>query len=345
MKKIFNRANESLKNSGYDFMFAGTLSNGVKAAFCFGKFKGAVLNIVVLIDGYLDPLGSCFEEVCLKALERRGKGIKVSCLGILIGGREEIFLTQNDFDPMADSVKIRWAYNEEDKTLRCGKGSPDKFDGVESIFGKEEKAVVPKKSLLRVNKPLITYILILANLLMFAVLTLDGGSENTDTLLKYGAIYAPYIKNGEFYRLFTYMFLHIGVIHLFANMFGLYIFGTRCEKYFGYLGFAVIYFLSGLGCSVLSFLLSEGSVSAGASGAIFGIMAAALTYSGINKIKMDGLDAYVFVLIAIINIGFGFVYSGIDNAGHIGGFLTGLVLGSALGFWDKKRALKNEKAL
>lgn len=349
MEDIFLAASVGLKKTGYEPLSERTNERGETEGFCFCRLKGAVLNIVVLIDGRVcgEP-EACFREICDRVAEgQRGKA-KTVCLGILIEGDTDAFLEANDFDPMADVVKIRWAYNDNEGILRRPEGAPDRFDGVENIFRREKTPLEAEKSsgsFLKTRKIIVTYLFIMANLLMYAVLTLDGGSENTETLLKYGAIYAPLIKEGQLYRLFSYMFLHIGAVHLFSNMFALYIFGTRCEKYFGYLRFISVYVLSGLGCAVLSCLFSGGAVSAGASGAVLGIMGAALGYSFLNKIKMDGLDTYVFVLIALINLGFGFVYKDIDNAGHIGGFLTGLALGFALGFLDKKKVLKNETAL
>lgn len=345
MEDIFAKVASDLEKSGYRLMFGGR-KNGVTERLCFCSLKGASLNVAIIINGdAVSDAEVCYAEICRKALNAFKGGARAVCLGILIGGDSPAFLAANDFDPMAEVVKIRWAYNNG--VLTCAEGVPDRLDGIENIFEREKEPLkaVSSASPIKEKKPMITYALIAANLFVFALLTLDGGSKSTETLLKYGAIYAPLIKQGELYRLLCYMFLHIGAIHLFSNMFALYIFGIRCEKCFGYIRFALVYLLSGLGCAALSIAFSGDTVSAGASGAVMGIMGAALSYSYINKIKMEGLDTYTFILIALLNIGFGFVYKDIDNAGHIGGFLTGLVSGAVLGLYDKKKVLKNESSL
>lgn len=120
------------------------------------------------------------------------------------------------------------------------------------------------------------------------------------------------------------MFVHIGLAHIAANSLSLYILGTRSERYFGKALFLSIYILSGIGASVMSVLFTN-SISAGASGAIFGIMGAMLTHSIVRGKSMGGFSAYFMVLFSLINIGAGFFMSGVDNAGHIGGFLTGCI--------------------
>ena len=120
--------------------------------------------------------------------------------------------------------------------------------------------------------PYITYILLVINILVFIGEMVSGGAENTETLLKMGAQYWPNIgENGEWYRIFTSMFLHIGIEHLVGNMICLIAIGPNVESYFGHIKYIIIYIVAGLCGSLLSLTIElftlKFYVSAGASGA------------------------------------------------------------------------------
>ena len=160
-----------------------------------------------------------------------------------------------------------------------------------------------------------------------------GGSENPLVLVLLGANFKPLVAEGQVWRLFTSMFLHIGLMHLVFNSYALYIFGGEMERVFGNGRFLVIYVLSGLFGSLASFALSPGQLSAGASGAIFGVVGMQTAYFLRHK---DVLGEFgrsrlmnAFVIIGI-NLVFGFSVPGIDNLAHIGGLVAGLLLGFGL---------------
>src|SRR5262249_25708954 len=90
-------------------------------------------------------------------------------------------------------------------------------------------------------RPGATYVLIALNALVFGLTTLSGGSTNPDVLLEFGASYGPYFRHGEYWRLVMPMFLHIGVLHLLVNMYGLYLLGRILEHVYGYGRFAFLY--------------------------------------------------------------------------------------------------------
>lgn len=362
MTDVLISLSQGLAEKGYSFIRTKKDENLISeetSELCFFKPSGAVINYVIVVNAFKEPnyeerLGLLKKNI----LNRFKYKAKAVFLCIAVGDENTAeFSLKEGFDPQAEVITVRWVLDIKNGNLICGKDAPDKFDGIENIL-KNTESPKPKtvSGIFRTEKHrsaefkktrrvIVTYGLIALNILMFIILTLDGGSENTDTLLKYGAIYAPYIKQGEYYRLFSYMFLHIGILHIFSNMFGLFIFGSRCEKYYGYIKFGAVYFISGLGCSLLSFLFSGDAVSAGASGAVLGIMGSALAYTLINNIKMDGLDAYVYIIISMLNIGFGFVYPDVDNWGHIGGFAAGVLLGAVIGLTDKRRFKKNAEII
>ena len=146
------------------------------------------------------------------------------------------------------------------------------------------------------------------------------------------------IANGEYWRLFTAMFLHaplgarFGIFHILFNMYILRIYGPNVEEAFGKVRFVVMYLLAGLGGGTLSYLLSNCGVSGvGASGAIFGVVGILLVYL-YRRRTSTFVAAYQRSLMTFvgINLVFGFLVPGIDNWAHIGGLTVGLMLGAGL---------------
>ena len=181
-------------------------------------------------------------------------------------------------------------------------------------------------------RPVVTYILLGLIALAFGAETLYGGSTQTDVLIKLGAKYGPLIASGEYWRLFTAMFLHIGLMHLAFNAYALVAIGTDLERIVGWARFLAIYLLSGLFGSLASYAFSP-HLSAGASGAIFGVIGALGAFFAMYRERLGQWGrarlGNILFLIAI-NLFFGFTNPGIDNYGHLGGLLSGAVLGLAL---------------
>lgn len=355
MKDVLMTAAKRLTQLGYNIININNSVINIEESteeLCFYKMSGSVTNFIIILNGYrVYGTRERYEELT-EALTKKANVGKILCLGIVVGGASAAEFTLNGkFDPVADVMKVRWAADIENGNMIFEKGAPDKIDGIEKIFSSSKENKSPNINSININEPvkisriIFTIGLIAANIIIFIFLTAEGGSENTDVLLAHGALYAPYVMDGEVYRLVTCMFLHIGIQHLLANMLSLFIFGTRCELYFGNVKFLILYFLSGIGGSVMSITFSGNTVSAGASGAVMGLMAAALIYSKIRHIDFGGLSTYTLLVFAIINIGFGFVYSGIDNLGHIGGFLTGLICGGIIGIYDKRKSDGNGRAI
>jgi rhomboid protease GluP len=190
----------------------------------------------------------------------------------------------------------------------------------------------PTTYALPLHRPVVTWILLAALGLVFLLETLAGGSTDTDVLVRLGAKVTPLIALGEYWRLFTSMFLHIGLTHLAFNGYALLALGTELERLFAWPRFLAIYLLSGLFGSLASYAFSH-SISAGASGAIFGLIGALAAFFALHR---DRLGAWgrarlgnTLFLIAI-NLFLGFTRPGIDNLGHLGGLLAGVGLGWAL---------------
>ncbi len=184
---------------------------------------------------------------------------------------------------------------------------------------------------IRRNYTSMNTLIVAVNVIVFIVLSFLGNVRDAAFMAEHGAMYAPYVlENGEYYRLITCMFLHFGIDHLMSNMIGLYFLGDNLERAVGRIKYLVIYFMSGIlasmGSMLYYLLLGQPVVSAGASGAIFGVIGAVLYIVIRNKGKLEDITTFRIVIF----IGF-CLYSGLtspatDNAAHLCGLLVGFLL-------------------
>ena len=173
------------------------------------------------------------------------------------------------------------------------------------------------------KKPIITVSLIVINVILYFLTPfLD--------LVQYFAVNRDYVLSGEYYRLFTGMFLHANIVHLLFNMYALYIIGSQLEGFLGRYKYLVVYILSGLGGSVLSIFFSN-SFSVGASGAIFGLLGSLLYFGYHYRVYLETVVKSQIIPLILINLFIGFSFSGIDNWAHIGGLIGGVLSTMAVG--------------
>lgn len=186
------------------------------------------------------------------------------------------------------------------------------------------------------KKPIVTYGIIALCVIVFILM---GGSTNNRILLAFGANLGLLVKQGEIYRLLTCMFVHIGIIHLLVNMYSLYVIGPQVESFYGKIKYLIIYLISGICGSILSIGFHDNIISAGASGAIFGLLGAILYFGYRYRAYLGQAIKSQVIPIIVINLIIGFTSSGIDNAAHIGGLLGGVLTAMFLGV-DEKRENK-----
>ncbi|VVA91133.1 unnamed protein product [Arabis nemorensis] len=168
-----------------------------------------------------------------------------------------------------------------------------------------------------------------------SMLFLIGDDSNPDCgfrLEKVGALqWRKVVQDNEKWRLVTSMWLHAGIIHLLVNMFNVIVIGIRLEQQFGFLRVGLIYLISGFGGNILSALFLQNSVSVGASGALLGLLGAMSSELLINWTiyanKLAALFTILFIVAIDLAIG---LLPWVDNFSHIGGFLTGFLLGFVL---------------
>ena len=191
----------------------------------------------------------------------------------------------------------------------------------------------------------VTWIIIFINLVFFLVQTITGGSTNTENLVRMGAKFDYAISEGEYWRLLTATFLHIGFIHLILNLVGLFIFGRLIEKEFLRFRYIIIYLFTGIASSIFSywsgsaFLSIEdlrncneglGAIGAGASGAIFGLLGCYSAFLRINKSVLgdNAKESLISIgLLIFLNVIYGASASNVDQVAHVSGLICGFSIG------------------
>ncbi|MDU1845197.1 MAG: rhomboid family intramembrane serine protease [Niallia nealsonii] len=208
----------------------------------------------------------------------------------------------------------------------------------EDVFTHIKQNEQEERQLFHFGKPFISYLFIAIQIIMFFLMEGSGGSTNSETLINWGAKVNYLIADGEWWRLITPIFLHIGILHLIMNSIALYYVGPLIERIFGNSRFLFIYLFAGFSGVFASYLLSP-SLSAGASGAIFGCFGALLYFAWQFPKLFFRVMGWNVIIIIIINLIFGFTIQGIDNAGHIGGLVGGF-LATAIVHFPKKKSWK-----
>jgi rhomboid protease GluP len=191
----------------------------------------------------------------------------------------------------------------------------------------------PRKSLRRtIARFPATYGLIGVTLVVFILQLVSTQLFGVDVVLALGAKINSAIAAGEIWRLLSPVFIHIGLLHFFVNMYSLYAIGPAVERFFGSQRTLVFYLLSGIGGVVMSMAFSP-NPSVGASGAIFGLLGALGMFLFAHRHTFGRAATFQFrqiVVVALLNLGLGLV-PGIDNWGHLGGLITGVALTASVG--------------
>lgn len=229
-------------------------------------------------------------------------------------------ISESDLEEKVKEIMPPLRQQEQDRLAAPAKTAQQKFRDFFSFF-------VPREGYF------ITPIIIDINILVFALMVFSGVSifePNTANLLAWGANLRNITLSGQWWRLLTNTFLHIGILHILLNMYALLYIGILLEPYLGRFRFASAYLFTGVLASLASIYWHPMTVSAGASGAIFGmygVFLAMLTTNIIDKKTRSALFASIGVFV-VFNLMNG-VKAGIDNAAHIGGLISGLIIGYA----------------
>ena len=288
----------------------------------------------------------------MEQIKKKTLSISMNTLNIFLNLGDNVHLPEDeknissikftDIDEVLKDKNIITVFpNIKDKLIKDKEGIDLIVNVTNDINAKtvEENKVFTK--IFEPKKMIITPIIIAICVLVFIAMYIWGrGSEDTITLLMFGANFRPLVQAGEVWRLATSMFLHIGIIHLLVNMYSLLIIGRQLESFLGKWKFLIVYLGSGILGSLLSVVIHS-SISAGASGAIFGLLGSLLYFGYHYRLYLGTVLKTQVIPIIIINLLIGFMVPGIDNFAHIGGLVGGYLITMADGIPGKSK--KNDR--
>ncbi len=185
-----------------------------------------------------------------------------------------------------------------------------------------------------VRQPIVTLTIVGLNVLVYVAMGLSGASWTDPSIthaIRWGADFGPLTLNGQWWRLFTSTFVHFGIVHIGFNMWCLWDLGRWLEFLMGRKAFIVTYVVSGIAASMVSLAWDPWRVSAGASGAIFGVAGAFVSYLYLKKTPIDRSVVQKKLRSLGIFIAYNLFYglrSGVDNSAHLGGLVAGVILGA-----------------
>ena len=293
-------------------------------------------------------------ESIVKQIKKKTFSFSVNTLNILLDVNEDLTiegtknitpvpLFGNDLN-ITDEEILEAFPNINDKLLKDTSGVELIINVTKDINAKTERDNKVYERTFKQKPIIFTYLLMLACIIPFFIsFVLDGPDiitgESIGQIGVWGANYGPLLQQGQIWRLVTHMFLHGSIMHLVINMYSLYILGHQVETLLGKIKFLVIYLVSGICGGLLSGLLNA-NPSVGASGAIFGLMGAMLYFCYHYRTHLGEALKRQILPVIILNLGIGFLSTGIDNFAHIGGLIAGIFCTMALGVESKSKTFQ-----
>ena len=307
----------------------------------YWRAENPILYLVCLLDGREN--GWREENMTFAGFERTmekrlgeffcTRMVAVSVLVDKAGEKWVVEPVENGDNPYTYEEKVHrvfWHFSTETAKVEAAKGQPDKIFGIEKLLAAAALGKAPEVLVLRdtkeQGKPVATTVIFAICALMLAGTTFLPQGDSI--LLNFG-LSADGITRGEYYRFFTSMFLHSGIMHLASNCVYLYYFGVRSEKLLGTGRFLLLYLAAGICGGLMSVCFGDGyGISIGASGAIYGLLGAMLLLTKKKGSRYTGMSYSTMLLLAATAICIGFFEPNVDHLGHIGGFLGGMAV-----FW------------
>lgn len=300
-------------------------------------------KIVRIVSGYIHNNEQFKFDIAktkslLKTIKKKTLSFKINALSIFVNLGDNV-----DISEFEDTPNIKFANIHEADDLNKYRFVIDVYPDITKDIDFKEKGLelfmkitsdINKKNegdakmnedVFTPKKPIVTYALIIINVIVFLL------SLFNESIIQMFAVNRFFIADlGQYYRLFTGIFLHANFLHLIFNMYALYVIGMQLESFLGKGKYLAVYLLSGLGGSMLSIFFSNG-YSVGASGAIFGLMGALLYFGYHYRVYLDSVVKSQIIPLIILNLLIGFTSTGIDNWAHIGGLVGGILATMAVG--------------
>lgn len=321
-----------------------------RARLVFLAFLGRIAAVEAIL-GPRGPLGSMpdaarffwYGLVRLKAGDRSGARSSLEKAAALSGrdGRARELaqhtLSRIDEPGVAGPLDVSPVVSElADRLSRLAEDAPAELPASPVERGRAPRRTRPPRlSGVKLREIPVTAALIAANLAAaLAVFIHWGSTSDLGALIQAGANVKAAVAEGEVWRLASSMFLHVGLLHLGINVYGLWVLGRLVEQMVGSLRFFVIYVGAGLAGSASSYVIGGATTSVGASGAIFGLLAAAVVELAVHRKsyprRWSGALLGMLLFLGAANVAIGFIYEVIDQSAHLGGLVGGGVLGAAL---------------
>ncbi len=287
-------------------------------------------------------------KTIMKSIKRNTLSLKMTTLNLLLDTGENVNIIDNknietikvgDLEDFKKNKVVKEFFPKVSDTTLTDEVDPVEFFKLTEDMN--QKTIKNEKKLAKIfspKKPIVTYIIIVLNLMVF----LYGMLHSNDELINIFGNNYELVQKGQFYRLLTCMFVHGSIMHLLLNMYALYTIGPVVERYYGKSKYIFIYLVSGLLGSVFSSVfMSANSVSIGASGAIFGLLGSICYFTYYYRATLQGILRDSIVPVIVINLIIGFMLPSVDLVAHIGGLLGGILVSMGLGIGDKYR--KNDQ--
>ena len=286
----------------------------------------------------------------IKKIKRKTFSLKMKALNILTDVGESVNVERN-----LDNIVIVHARNEEDlvKNSLINSIYQDLMDNLQfteegfqlflkittEINSKNKKEAIENDKIFE-PKPIIVNNIIIGILILIFVISYILG-YHTNLIYNFG-VFGPLVREGEVYRLLTGTLLHSGIIHLFFNCYALFVVGNQIESFYGKKKFLVIYLFSALTGSLMSISMHD-TISIGASGAIFGLLGSLLYFGYYYRVYLGSVILQRVVPVILFNLIIGFSINNIDNFGHIGGLIGGVLISMALGITNSHKSSKRNR--
>lgn len=279
----------------------------------------------------------------IKQIKLKTLTFKLKILSLYLDLEDRVELINNK-DIYSIDIKL-------EKNLIKNKEIKDKYSDIQKnlvfsekgneLFKKINKDILKKNTevnkqvndLFSKKKVIITYLLIAINVLIFLLMYILGnGSEDISTIYYFGGL----IKSGGLYRIIASLFIHIGILHLLVNCYSLHIIGNEIENFYGKYKLIYIYLFSGIvGNLVTLIFMNSSNISAGASGAIFGLVGALLYFAFNYRVYFGEAIKSQIIPVIVINLSLGLIISNVNNFAHIGGLIGGILAAITVGIKNK----------